>query len=77
MKVQMDQLLELVVSENCSDLHIRVGLPPVVRLHGSLVTLTQVPPITPEDSERLVKSITSAKLPRSLKILTRNRAKSL
>ncbi len=59
MKVRMDQLLELVVSENCSDLHIRVGLPPVVRLHGSLVTLTQVPPITQEDAERLVKAITS------------------
>ena len=59
MKVQMEQLLELVVAENCSDLHIRVGLPPVVRLHGSLVTLTQVPPLTQEDAERLVKSITS------------------
>lgn len=59
MKVRMEQLLELVVTENCSDLHIRVGLPPVVRLHGSLVVLTQVPPVSQEDAERLVKSITS------------------
>jgi twitching motility protein PilT len=55
----MEHLLDLVVRENCSDLHIRVGIPPVVRVHGSLVHIDQVPPLTPEDSEGLVKAITS------------------
>ncbi|MBM3889734.1 MAG: type IV pili twitching motility protein PilT, partial [Verrucomicrobia bacterium] len=59
MRVEMAQLLDLVVRENCSDLHIRVGLPPVVRLHGGLVRLDQVPLLTPEDTERLAKAITS------------------
>ncbi len=59
MSVKMEQLLDLVVRENCSDLHIRVGVPPVVRLHGSLVHINQVPVLTPEDTEQLVKAITT------------------
>ena len=59
MKIRMDQLLDLVVQENCSDLHIRVGSSPVVRHHGALVRIDQVPVLTPEDTESLVKSITS------------------
>jgi len=40
MSVQMSDLLQLVVDENASDLHIRVGVPPTVRLHGALVPWT-------------------------------------
>ena len=34
--LQIDKLLETVVKENVSDLHITTGQPPVVRLHGRL-----------------------------------------
>ena len=57
--VEMSELLQLTVDEGSSDLHIRVGLPPVLRIHGSLSPL-DIPPLTPEDTERLMKSITSA-----------------
>ncbi len=54
----MPDLLQLVVNEGVSDLHIEVGAPPMVRLHGDLTPLN-VPALTPEDTERLVKSIAS------------------
>jgi twitching motility protein PilT len=58
MSIQMDDLLQVVVDEGASDLHIRVGVPPVIRLHGSLVPL-DLPALVPEDTENLMKAITS------------------
>ncbi|MGZ5516898.1 MAG: type IV pilus twitching motility protein PilT [Limisphaerales bacterium] len=54
----MSDLLQLVVSEGSSDLHIRVGVPPVIRVHG-ILNRVDGPPLTAEDSEELMRSITS------------------
>ena len=54
----MSDLLQLVVDENASDLHLAVGLPPVLRINGSLQPL-DADALRPEDTERLMKSITS------------------
>lgn len=55
--VQIDKLLETVVKQNCSDLHITTGQPPVVRLGGHLHRLeTKVLEAT--DTVSLMKSIT-------------------
>lgn len=54
----MSDLLHLVVSEGASDLHIRVGAPPVIRLHGILHRV-EGPPLRPEDTEELMRTITS------------------
>jgi twitching motility protein PilT len=54
----MSDLLQLVVSEGASDLHIRVGVPPVIRVHGILHRV-EGPSLTSEDSEELMRSITS------------------
>jgi twitching motility protein PilT len=54
----MSDLLQLVVSEGASDLHIRVGVPPVIRVHGILHRV-EGPPLNPDDSEELMRSITS------------------
>lgn len=54
----MSDLLQLVVQENAADLHIRVGVPPVIRLHGTLHKV-EGPPLTPEDTEELMRSFTS------------------
>lgn len=56
--VPIEDLLRLVSEERASDLHITVGAPPVLRIRGQLVKL-EVPPLAPEDTERLVHSITS------------------
>ena len=57
-ELQMDDLLNLVVAEGASDLHIEVNSPPVLRVHGSLHPLDSGS-LQPEDTERLVRSITS------------------
>ncbi len=36
MSYQMSDLLQLMVSEGGADLHIRVNIPPVIRIHGAL-----------------------------------------
>ncbi len=57
--VQMSDLLQVVVDEGASDLHIRVGIPPMLRLHGGMQPV-DCSALQPEDTERLMKSITSA-----------------
>lgn len=55
--LQMDRLLDTVVKERASDLHLTVGRPPTVRLHGHLQNLkTKV--IDADDMVALMKSIT-------------------
>jgi twitching motility protein PilT len=58
MSYSMSDLLQLVVSEGSSDLHIRVGVPPVIRVHGILHRVDG-PALRPEDTEELMRSITS------------------
>ncbi len=55
--VQIDKLLETVVKEKVSDLHIVVGQPPVVRLGGHMVRL-ETKDLEPDDTVSLMKSIT-------------------
>ena len=55
--VQIDKLLETVVKEKVSDLHIVVGQPPVVRMGGHMVRL-ETKDLDPDDTVSLMKSIT-------------------
>jgi twitching motility protein PilT len=54
--MELNELLTMLVNQEGSDLHLRVGEPPVFRIHGSLVR-TDFPRLTPEDTERLIFSI--------------------
>jgi twitching motility protein PilT len=54
----MSDLLQLMVDQGASDLHLRVHLPPVIRLHGILQRV-EGPALRNEDSEELMRSITS------------------
>ena len=56
-EIQMNDLLDLAVQEGASDLHLAVGLPPVMRIHGSLAPL-DAEPLTPADTDRLMRSFT-------------------
>lgn len=58
MSYVMSDLLHLMVQEGASDLHIRVGVPPAIRLHGILQKVDG-PALTDEMSEELMRSITS------------------
>ncbi|NLF16482.1 MAG: type IV pilus twitching motility protein PilT [Lentisphaerae bacterium] len=56
--VEMADLLALVLDEGASDLHLRVESPPVLRIHGTMTPL-DTEPLKPDDTERLMKAITS------------------
>jgi twitching motility protein PilT len=53
----MNDLLELVVEQNASDLHLQVGQPPTLRLSGSMLPIDG-PALTPNDTEKLMQSVT-------------------
>src|SRR5262249_46748225 len=50
------ELLRLLVEREASDLHIRVGDPPIMRIHGKLIR-TEFPCLEPEDARNLLYSI--------------------
>ena len=55
--LQIDRLLETCIKRGASDLHLYVGRPPTLRLHGQLRPLeTKI--LEPEDTVALMKSIT-------------------
>jgi len=64
--LELNQLLNLLVEKGGSDLHISVGLPPTVRIHGRLRPLN-VPPLTPEDTNRFMKAVTPERCQTELK----------
>ena len=53
------ELLQMVVDRNGSDLHLRAGEPPIIRIHGDLIR-TQYPVLNSDEIERLVYSIMNA-----------------
>jgi twitching motility protein PilT len=55
--VNMDRLLHACVSQNASDIHLTVGRPPVLRIHGALRSL-ETKLLDPDDTIALMKSIT-------------------
>lgn len=50
-------LLDAVVAEGASDLHLSAGNNPILRVSGSLVPLLQQPPLTPEETKQILASI--------------------
>ena len=65
MAVLIDKLLQTVVKQGVSDLHITTGQPPVVRLHGRLVRL-ETNELQPDDTVALMKSITPSRCQQEL-----------
>ena len=51
----LEQLLDLVVASNASDLHLHVGQAPALRVHGEIVTV-DAPHLMPEDTELYVNA---------------------
>lgn len=59
--IQIDRLLETCVKRKASDLHLAVGKPPVLRLHGHMRDL-QTKVLDGEDTTALMKSITPERI---------------
>jgi twitching motility protein PilT len=58
---EANKLFRMVMKHKGSDLHLKVGLPPAMRLAGVLRTM-QLPPLTTADMERLMYPIMSPRL---------------
>ena len=54
---RIEVLLEEVIKRKASDLHVQVGLPPMLRVDGGLVAITGSEVLTEEMVEALVFSI--------------------
>jgi twitching motility protein PilT len=57
MELRIETLLEAVVKQRASDLHLRVGVPPMLRIDGALVPVTDTVALTDEVVKALVFSI--------------------
>ncbi|MDD5435309.1 MAG: type IV pilus twitching motility protein PilT [Nitrospira sp.] len=57
--MDINELLTLVVSKNASDLHVKVGSFPLVRVNGELAPLEDMSKITQEDALAIVSAVMS------------------
>src|SRR5690348_12320782 len=55
----IQQLLELTIMRAASDLHLIVGFPPMLRLHGELVPVEGAPILTGPELEALLSTLFS------------------
>src|SRR5207247_10323487 len=63
--LSIDALLERMVARNASDLHVTVGTPPAMRVHGVLARDADIPALTPEDTHQFLYRLLSTE-PRPL-----------
>ncbi len=57
---RMGELLDIVVKEGGSDLHLSAGMPPIVRVSGALVPLLQQPVLTARELEGMLTDLLPA-----------------
>jgi twitching motility protein PilT len=50
---EIDGILKLMAERGSSDLHLKVGSPPAVRLNGRLIVLRELPPLTQDATSTL------------------------
>jgi twitching motility protein PilT len=62
-------VLQRMIQQNASDLHLKVGRPPVLRINGELQQL-DLPPLKPEDLKQLAEQIMT---PKQVKEFTENK----
>lgn len=56
-ELRIETLLEDVIRKKASDLHIQVGLPPMLRIDGALTPIPSIEPLGEDEVERLVFAI--------------------
>lgn len=58
--MEIYSLIKLVVNKRASDLHLKVGSPPVLRIDGVLVPLQDLPQLTTQDTEYIFEQVTTS-----------------
>jgi twitching motility protein PilT len=54
---EIQSLLQLTIDKGASDLHLQVGQPPCLRIHGELSFISSVNPLTKEEVQALLFSL--------------------
>ncbi len=57
--MDINELLKIAIENEASDLHLKVGNFPVLRIHGELEPMTKFPKLTPSLTQKLVSQITN------------------
>ena len=57
--MNIQQLLDLTIQRNASDLHLSVGFPPTLRIHGELFPVPGEVPSSPEQIQSLISPLLS------------------
>lgn len=55
--LKIEKLLEEVVKQDASDLHLTVGVPPMLRVDGTLKPIPNITPLTGAEVEKLIFSV--------------------
>lgn len=55
--IRIEMLLQEVINQHASDLHLQVGLPPMLRIDGALTPVANTPSLDVETTERLIFNI--------------------
>jgi len=63
--LEINDMLRIMVEKDAADLHLRVGKPPCIRLHGKFDYLREQP-LTAEETEHLMKEITPPRFQQQL-----------
>jgi len=61
-QVPVSELLEIVLERGASDLHVTVGAPPTIRLHGDLIRLVDYPILSPRTLQGMIYAILPQKM---------------
>jgi len=56
----LQELLDFVIAQGGSDLHLPVGGPPMLRISGALIPIAKYPALTNEQTEAMLKSVVPA-----------------
>jgi twitching motility protein PilT len=60
MPFQVDDALRYVVESDGSDLHLKVGAPPLIRVHGALSAIPGAEKLSPDDTEEALRTLLGA-----------------
>jgi twitching motility protein PilT len=58
---EIDTALRTLIEREGSDLHVKVGAPPLARMHGELAHLEGYQPLGPEDTEKAFRDMAEAR----------------
>jgi twitching motility protein PilT len=57
--MDIDELLKIAIESDASDLHLKAGNYPILRIHGKLSPMTSFPRLSPENTRELADQVTN------------------